>query len=210
MITKSFLLDIQTRNLLVQSNVLQFSAVCSHIQNVCHWFIYFLHISFCSDFRFQSLIFGAKISLLWHKCMNTTTLLRKCIGCSTKISLMLCPRYFYIRNRNTLPLTLNAIGGYPDCPLAEEGEEAKRGKEVNKYVQNTATFIKLLNTQWPLRLKKGPHLFLEEVSNFHFLEDWRMCTFRIKFQVFKVLEYRESKRTLKRKKGPWWRFLHML
>ena len=29
---------------------------------------------------------------------------------------------------NTLPLTLNAIGGYPDCPLAEEGEEAKRGK----------------------------------------------------------------------------------
>ena len=84
---------------------------------------------------------------------------------------MLCPRYFYIRNRNTLPLTLNAIGGYPDCPLAEEGEEAKRGKEVNKYVQNTATFIKLLNTQWPLRLKKGPHLFLEEVSNFHFLED---------------------------------------
>lgn len=110
---------------------------------------------------------------------------------------------------NTLPLTLNAIGGYPDCPLAEEGEEAKRGKEVNMYVQNTTTFIKLQSTQWPLRFKKGPFLFLEVVSNFHFLEDFRMCTTsRIKFQVFKVLEYREKEDSMK--KGPSRRFLHML
>ena len=36
---------------------------------------------------------------------------------------MFRPRYSI---RNILPLTLNAIGGYPDCPLAEEGEEAKK------------------------------------------------------------------------------------
>ena len=50
--------------------------------------------------------------------------------------------------RNILPLTLNAIGGYPDCPLAEEGEEAKKVQGfLSMYRGLEASRIKLLLLQ---------------------------------------------------------------